>query len=926
MLDLFRTAAQVSARTESTALPGDILSFTLVYPEKPDLESERARLVELFGGDGFDLFPYSIEDDPELLILQFQGVSREQSAEFLFAAAQSLNDEISTLSVEPDVDAPYRDVTSVAPGTEGIGDVVWSLCQSNASGSTDAAWARKLIRVPEAEAAHGVSGAGILVGQPDTGVADHAELQSGIDRVRGYDFVSNRPDPIDPLSKKMSSPGHGTGTSSAVISRRSGHVTGSAKGATVVPIRVVNAVVFTSGTAIARGIDHARHQGCKVITMSLGGPFASSAMRRAIIRAINAGMIVLAAAGNCVGFVTFPAWDKYMIGVAGVDKNMRKWKGSCSGRAVDISAPGENVFVARRIVVPAGHTPTPAEKADVNARGQGTSYAVALTAGVAALWIEKWGQPAIIAEATRRGLTVQMFFRMALQVTAQVPNGWDARNMGAGIVDAKALLDRDLASLPNAPAQVESGNPALAEFDNDFDGTPFFTEASYIAFDRQVRQDPRHSGALETPFAPQPSPQLTATLKPTPLNDAPSPAAIIAPVSPPVSLEEAVKRLALSGDRTLESAASVSTESALEGLKAVGTTRILEQMEAALSQREAAAGNLVDRGVQAEALTRIARTVESLTNETDDPGVPDGERRATLEALVRLTGRPAVRVKGDGSEIRDHRLGNWASKLVGQRHKWQPLTQAVGRIDVKSATGEWVHAGTGFVTSEGKIMTNRHVIDTFVEAMPAPPGQQAFHTMRKASIIFDPEAEDETTRYALGQILTAGRSRIGSYVDLGKLDMAVVEMDTSNGHQPAPLPINTTRVSMTDPDLTDILLSGYPARPAGSSGPTSDSDDYLAFWDRLEELYGEEYGKQYLSPGIIMDRPGSVIGDAKQWAFTHDATTMPGNSGSAIISLHGAMDFCGLHFGGATLTQNYAHDIASCLAAGDGVFDIHVLG
>ena len=58
----------------------------------------------------------------------------------------------------------------------------------------------------------------------------------------------------------------------------------------------------------------------------------------------------------------------------------------------------------------------------------------------------------------------------------------------------------------------------------------------------------------------------------------------------------------------------------------------------------------------------------------------------------------------------------------------------------------------------------------------------------------------------------------------------------------------------------------------------------------------------------------------------NDATTLPGNSGSGIIALHGEMAFCGLHFGGAVLTRNFAHDIDQVFAGGDGVFSPAVLG
>jgi serine protease len=169
--------------------------------------------------------------------------------------------------------------------------------------------------------------------------------------------------------------------------------------------------------------------------------------------------------------------------------------------------------------------------------------------------------------------------------------------------------------------------------------------------------------------------------------------------------------------------------------------------------------------------------------------------------------------------------------------------------------------------------------------------------------------------------VTAGRDRIGRVVNLASLDMAVVAFEPDNGHGAPPPAIDRTVASTVDAALTKILVTGYPAKPGESQAP--DEDDpatFLAFWDRIGELYGEDYGVKYMSPGLIMARPGAVAGDAKGWAFTHDATTLPGNSGSAIISLHGAMEFCGLHFGGSTLTMNLAHDIDRVFEGGDGVF------
>jgi uncharacterized protein (DUF2384 family) len=71
--------------------------------------------------------------------------------------------------------------------------------------------------------------------------------------------------------------------------------------------------------------------------MSLGGVW-SSALHAAVQRAVSENVIVLAAAGNCVETVVWPARFPEVIAVAGVNKNDRPWRGSCRGPEVAISA------------------------------------------------------------------------------------------------------------------------------------------------------------------------------------------------------------------------------------------------------------------------------------------------------------------------------------------------------------------------------------------------------------------------------------------------------------------------------------------------------------------------------------------------------------------------------------------------------------
>lgn len=913
MLDLLKAAAQVSQQTGLESLPDDILSFSLEYSEKPNLGDERSRISELLEGEGFDLFFYSEEDDPEILILQFPGVQRQQSPEFLFATADSLVDALDLVSATPEIGAAWSEVESSRRATEGVGDIVSSFCTSKAPSPDDPNWATEMIRAIDARTAFGADGTDILVGQPDTGVADHRELDPGVDKSLGFNTLDNTSDPTDPLLSSMSSPGHGTATSSVVVSRPNHVITGSAPGATLVPVRCLNSVVIGGGAAVAKAIDHARRQDCRIVTMSLGGPIPGPALKRAIRRAVKADMIVLAAAGNCVGIVVYPAWDKNVIAVAAVDENKNRWKGSSRGSKVDISAPGENVHVARR---EAGSTSTPDQLKKIDARGQGTSYAVALTAGCAALWLQHFGFQDIRDEAQRRNMPVQELFRAALRATAQTPPGWDTSEMGAGIVDAHALLDQPLDQIPDA-SEVEDAHPGLVAFDEVFGLERHQPEVAFLAVDRLLRLDSERVAGLESAIAPRPSASLSELMPDADGTDFPAPAAIAAPETPPVPIAQALQRLAASHGAPLESAESLSADDALERVRNEGTDVIMDSVKSNLDHKRESASGRVDTKLQERALSDMDRVINELANPDSTTDFDEPGNRFAVEALVRLTGRPALRVLGNDEELEDPNIGSWAANLIPTRNRWRKLTNAVGRVDV-IINDQWRHAGTGFVIQPGVIMTNRHVLDVFAESIPAQSGQDFVFT-REPSIIFDPDAKDETTRYKIKKVISAGGERIGKFVDLAKLDMAVLEIETDNGTSAHPAPISVDPVSTTNTAIEHILLAGYPAKPSFSDAP-SDPQDALAYWDRIEELYGDEYAVKYMSPGMIMKRPGHVDGDAKNWAFTHDATTLKGNSGSAIITLDGEMHFCGLHFGGSTLKLNLAHDIKTVFEGGDGVF------
>ncbi|MER8484293.1 S8 family serine peptidase [Mesorhizobium sp. M1322] len=909
-----KAAADATDDPSSQTLAPGIIRFTLEYAKAPDLQAERAKLSVIIGSDRFAFFPLPPGEDPLVHILQFPNVWREQSAGFLFDVAQNLIDDCGLRSCVPDVDPGWiADDELGRNAPESVGGIVWTLCKSSAPVPSTMRWAVSAVRADRAWTKFNTTGQGILIGQPDTGVADHRELDGALDLAKGTDILAGGGLPIDPLSSSMSSPGHGTATSSTVVSRPSLAIVGAAPGATLVPIRCVNSVVIGSGAAVAAAVDHARLAKCHVITMSLGGPLEGADLRRAIERAVKAGMIVVAAAGNCIPTVVYPAWDANVIAVAGVDINDRPWKGTSHGPKVDVSAPAENVYVGRRA------RPADADKSVVEP-GQGTSFAVALTAGCAALWLARHSPAAIKAEAARRGVHVQELFRAAVRKSARKPRNWPSRSMGAGVANAEQLLALPLPEIPLGPS-VESAHPGHSILEATHTPERFVAEAGFLALDRRQRMDPKRVGALESAVAPRPSRALAAAI-----GTAGAAAMLLDRTTlprPSGPLTAFVgPRTPSGGSQPRKGSASQSAVPPITAqtmLARSGKKEVLDRIEKVLSNRGARAGTTESARAAGRAIMTHAEAVVDAwaKGKTIDAGSV-GAVRATAEAIVRLTDRPALRVVAGMVDPRDPQLEFWAGDLGPPRKVLKPLIDAVGRIDIDEAGGH-SHVGTGTVIAKGLVMTNRHVIEAFSEPVPSSGGRHRFLLSAPVSICFDEAAIDETRRFVVKSVLTAGPWQIGQFADIGKLDIAILEVETTNAagaSLPAPAPSGP--LFMESAERSKFIAVGYPAKPSLSAAIDPDTGEVSTeIWDRFWALFGDEYGTKYVSPGQIVNKPGEMVGDQLRWALSHDATTLAGNSGAPLISLRNPYGIGGLHFGGQTLRQNLAHDLASIRGAVD---------
>ena len=921
-LELFRAAASVASTSGPDAkqpLRPDILRFSLLYRAPPDPGLQRSTLEKLFGAGGFDLFPLPSGDDPNVLILQFPGVARQQSPAYLFASADALVDQLDLAACIPDSDPGWlaEGVLAPTPPESVLGGVVWALCTTHGKAPADARWSIKAVRAKEAWARFGTKGEGIRIGQPDTGVAEHREIEKGIDIAAGTDILAGGGKPIDPLSEEMKSPGHGTATSSVAVSRTDGQISGVAPGATLVPIRCVNHVMLSSGAALAAAIDHARKQDCHVITMSLGGALEFQDLRRAIQRAVDAGMIVLAAAGNCVKFVVYPAWDANVIAVAATSSTDGAWKGTSVGSKIDIAAPGEDVYVARR------KTATDPIH-DLVEPGQGTSFAVATVAGVAALWLARHKPGSVRDEANRLGIPVQELFRAALRQTARTPAGWSTGWMGAGIADAEALLALELSDIERPASPVESAHPAGPVVGNGFNWTRFGAEAGYLALDRNLRKTPDRAVVLESPVPLRPSPGLAEALDRQGFVDAGRPAAprLISLSQPDLTPGAALRLVARRDAGGAEASGLITEGSARSYLEGGGRQALLdafENIDKALENDHQHDGRPADDGASALRARVRALAPEVLdsfiSGKARSTGDFTGEQRFAAEALVKLTGRPALRLVDGRVRFNDPQLGDWTNALSISHRLLTPLVDAVCRVDVESG-GRWTHAGTGTLVAPGVIMTNRHVLDVFAEQLPCATGRR-FVMRANASVTFDEEARKPSKRFRVTEIIAAGPERIGRFADPTKLDIAFLAVESTNAEGFA-LPKVASTNGMPDPALATptVAVVGYPAEPGADAivDPATQSASQ-AIEDALWRIYQGTYGVKYISPGEVM--PAALPGDVRRWGFAHDATTLGGNSGSALLTLGASSHICGLHFAGAPLTLNMAHALDSVRNAAD---------
>ncbi|MFI5825600.1 S8 family peptidase [Streptomyces rishiriensis] len=228
------------------------------------------------------------------------------------------------------------------------------------------------------------AGAGVTVYVIDTGVRiTHADFGG---RARyGWDFVGG-----DPVAADGN--GHGTHVAGIVA----GTVSGVAKKAQVVAVRVLDDAGAGTTAQVIAGIDwvtrHARKPA--VANLSLGGGY-NAALDAAVRTSIRSGVTYTVAAGNTGGPAALhsPADVREAVTVGATDRRDARAAFSDYGSALDLFAPGVSITSASR----AGDT--------ARTTRSGTSTAAPHAAGAAALYLADHPRatPAQVAKALVAG-------------------------------------------------------------------------------------------------------------------------------------------------------------------------------------------------------------------------------------------------------------------------------------------------------------------------------------------------------------------------------------------------------------------------------------------------------------------------------------------------------------------------------------------
>jgi endonuclease G len=294
---------------------------------------------------------------------------------------------------------------------------------------------------------------------------------------------------------------------------------------------------------------------------------------------------------------------------------------------------------------------------------------------------------------------------------------------------------------------------------------------------------------------------------------------------------------------------------------------------------ESASSASVDKDVQLQ--TEALRKMEN-----GDFDLLSPREQLGLEAIVEEDTRPVAFIIGNSFQNLPAPWTHYNSGAI--RQTIETATPAIGRVELPAmfVGASPRHLGTGFIVGPNLMMTNRHVAEIFVRGVGRNPQRMAFVPGVTTAINFKREQgfrDDDGS----GTMLITDIVIVHPY-----WDMALFRVDGAIAVTPLTLAIQAPE------DLADreVAVIGYPARSRDRSTKAVELE---------QKHFGDVFGVKRIAPGEIRQRERIESFEHLVPAMTHDSSTLPGNSGSAIVDVSSGF-VLGLHFAGITLRANYS--------------------
>ena len=233
-------------------------------------------------------------------------------------------------------------------------------------------------------------------------------IDTGVDLT--HDEFAGRPNTtaLNPQSTSSANDAHGTAVASmAAAQMNSTGILGTYPQANLYAWDASPSGVGITVGDVIQGLDAAIHQGAGVVNLSLGSQVRNTVLDRMIAVTQNAGLLVVAAAGNSREFgspLEYPASDPHVVTVGATNDSNQPTFYTSGSPHVDLAAPGDLVWAA----VPVTADPAKYELV------QGTSFASPIVAAAADwVWTARptldWTQLAELLRASAQDVSTPGF-------------------------------------------------------------------------------------------------------------------------------------------------------------------------------------------------------------------------------------------------------------------------------------------------------------------------------------------------------------------------------------------------------------------------------------------------------------------------------------------------------------------------------------